>query len=138
VRGRQGPVAGYDAQAMVSPLRAEQGGGLLITAAAVTNAADDHGLLLPMMAQAEESMGQRAERSLADGIQPSPHPDPPQDGTDSDSGLARPGVARTGRAVRLRWPTRPVCGSIAELASSGRTIPPERSKTHRKTHEGAP
>ena len=67
VKGRQGLVAGYNAQAMVSPLKAEYGGGLLITAADVTNVADDHGQLVPMIGQAEENTGERAETTLADG-----------------------------------------------------------------------
>ena len=67
VKGRQGLVAGYNAQAMVSPLKAEYGGGLLITAADVTNVADDHGQLVPMIGQAEENTGDRAETTLADG-----------------------------------------------------------------------
>jgi hypothetical protein len=67
VKGRQGLVAGYNAQAMVSPLKAEHGGGLLITAADVTNAADDHEQLVPMIGQAEENTGERAETTLADG-----------------------------------------------------------------------
>ena len=67
VKGRQGLVAGYNAQAMVSPLKAEHGGGLLITAADVTNVADDHEQLVPMVGQAEENTGERAETTLADG-----------------------------------------------------------------------
>ena len=67
VKGRQGIVAGYNAQAMVSRLKEEHGGGMLITAEDVTNDADDHGQLLPMIEQAEENTGQAAETTLADG-----------------------------------------------------------------------
>lgn len=67
MKGRQGIVAGYNAQAMVSRLKEEHGGGRLITAADVTNDADDHGQLLPMIEQAEENTGQSAETTLADG-----------------------------------------------------------------------
>ena len=67
MKGRQGIVAGYNAQAMVSPLKEEYGGGMLITAADVTNEADDHHQLLPMIEQAEENTGQGAETTLADG-----------------------------------------------------------------------
>ena len=67
MKGRQGIVAGYNAQAMVSSLKEEYGGGMLITAADVTNEADDHHQLLPMIEQAEENTGQAAETTLADG-----------------------------------------------------------------------
>lgn len=69
VKGRQGVVAGYNAQAVVSPLVEPVAGGrgMLITAAEVSNASDDHGQLLGMLAAAEEMTGQRAAVSLADG-----------------------------------------------------------------------
>lgn len=69
MKGRQGFVAGYNAQAMVSPLAVNQakGGSFLITAADVTDAPDDYGQLVPMMEQAEELTGERAELTLADG-----------------------------------------------------------------------
>jgi transposase len=67
MKGRQGVVAGYNAQAMVSPLKEEHGGGMIITAADVTNVADDHEQLLPMIEQAEENNGQRAGTTLGDG-----------------------------------------------------------------------
>jgi len=66
MKGRQGIVAGYNAQAMVSRLKEEHGGGMLITAADVTNDPDDHGQLAPMIKQAEENTGQRAETTSAD------------------------------------------------------------------------
>lgn len=69
VKTRQGIVAGYNAQAMVSPLKAEVAGktGLFITAADVVNDPDDHEQLVPMMEQAQENTGQAAEVTLADG-----------------------------------------------------------------------
>lgn len=69
VKGRQGMVAGYNAQAMVSPLKKEVAGrtGLFITAADVTNQADDHSQLVPMIGAAKETTGREAELTLADG-----------------------------------------------------------------------
>jgi hypothetical protein len=52
---------------MVSRLKEEHGGGMLITAAEVTNAPDDHDQLVPMIEQAEENTGQAAETTSADG-----------------------------------------------------------------------
>jgi transposase len=68
LKGRKGYVAGYNAQAMVSPLDPTQAGsgGLLITAAEVTTDADDHGQLIPMLEAAEETLGERAAATLAD------------------------------------------------------------------------
>lgn len=69
MKGRQGFVAGYNAQAMVSPLAVDQveDRSFLITAADVTNTDDDYGQLVPMMEQAEEMTGESAELILADG-----------------------------------------------------------------------
>jgi len=69
MKGPQGYLVGYIAQAMVSPLDLETAGrsGLFITAADLTNAPDDHGQLLPMVQQAEENTGGRAALTLADG-----------------------------------------------------------------------
>jgi len=69
MKGRHGIEAGYNAQAMVSPLgpAKAQGDGFFITAADVANTADDYDQLLPMMEQAEEMTGQRTEVTLADG-----------------------------------------------------------------------
>jgi transposase len=66
---RRGYVAGYNAQAAVSPLQEEAAGrgGMVVTAAAVTDAPDDHGQLVPMLDAAVETTGQRAAVSLADG-----------------------------------------------------------------------
>ncbi len=69
MKSRTGYVAGYNAQAIVSPLAAEVAGvsGMLITAAAVTDDPDDHGQLAPMLDQAAETTGQRAAITDADG-----------------------------------------------------------------------
>lgn len=69
MKGRQGFVAGYNAQAMVAPLQEELAGrtGLLITAAEVVKDPDDHGQLAPMVQAARELTGQRSALTLADG-----------------------------------------------------------------------
>jgi hypothetical protein len=66
---RRGYVAGYNAQAVVSPLEKTVAGrgGMLVTAADVTDAPDDHAQLLPMLDAAAETTGQRAAVSVADG-----------------------------------------------------------------------
>ena len=69
VKSRQGIVAGYNAQAMVSPLDPAVAGrtGLFVTATDVVAEADDHAQLLPLLEQAEANTGQRPETTLADG-----------------------------------------------------------------------
>jgi transposase len=69
MKGRQGFVAGYNAQAMVSPLDPSVAGvtGFLITAAEVVTDRDDHAQLVPMLEAAEENTGRRGELTLADG-----------------------------------------------------------------------
>jgi len=69
VKGRQGVVAGYNAQAVVSSLEANQAGGsgLLITAEEVAAEAHDYNQVVPMLEKAEETTGQRAGVSLFDG-----------------------------------------------------------------------
>jgi transposase len=67
VQSRGKIIAGYNAQAVVVGLREEAGKGFIITGAAVTNAADDHAQLVPMLGQAEEMVGEKAEVNLADG-----------------------------------------------------------------------
>jgi transposase len=59
LKSRRGYVAGYNAQAVVSPLHAAVAGrtGMLITAAAVITAPDDHEQLGPMVAAAEDEIG---------------------------------------------------------------------------------
>ena len=67
MKGRQGIVAGYNAQAMVSPMETDGGAtGMLVTAVDVADAANDNALLVPMMEQAEETTGTRAQMTLAD------------------------------------------------------------------------
>ena len=68
MKSRQGIVAGYNAQAMVSPLDQDEAGGsgLMITAAEVVKDPDDHALLVPMLKEAEDIAGERADSSLAD------------------------------------------------------------------------
>jgi hypothetical protein len=69
MKGRQGFVAGYNAQAMVAGTlpEADGRGGRLITAVDVTTDPDDHSSLVPMLDEAETMLGQRAEETLADG-----------------------------------------------------------------------
>lgn len=69
VKSRGGVVAGYNAQAVVSPLDEDVAGrtGLLITAAEVVNDADDHGHLVPMVEAAQKNTGKVVEVTLADG-----------------------------------------------------------------------
>jgi len=69
MKGRSGYMAGYNGQVVVAPLEeAVTGrGGMLITAAAVTDEADDHSQLVPMLEQAAHQTGCRAPITLADG-----------------------------------------------------------------------
>lgn len=69
MKGISGIITGYNAQAMVSPLTHEgdYGGGMLITASDVVNAAADSGQLIPMLEQAEELTGEPVSVTLADG-----------------------------------------------------------------------
>ena len=69
MKGGQGFLTGYNAQAMVSPLEPstdEDPGGLLITAADVAPDSHDQAQLIPMMEQAEEMTGDKAQVTLAD------------------------------------------------------------------------
>ena len=67
MKGRQGIVAGYNAQAMVSPTDTKEGAsGMLVTAVDVVDQANDNALLAPMVEQAEETTGTRAQMTLAD------------------------------------------------------------------------
>ena len=67
MKGRQGIMPGYNAQAMVSPVDGSNGNGMLITAAEVVNTASDSGQLIPMLEKAEEITGERVPLTLADG-----------------------------------------------------------------------
>lgn len=65
MKGRQGTVMGYNAQAMVSPAASSTHQQLIITAADVVMAPDDHGQLAPMVDAAREAVG-LVEATLAD------------------------------------------------------------------------
>jgi transposase len=66
LKGRHGFVAGYNAQAVASPLSDKAGkSGFLITAVDIGQGGDQEHLL-PMLKAAEDSLGRRAEHSLAD------------------------------------------------------------------------
>ena len=67
MKGRQGIMPGYNAQAMASPVAQSSGNGMLITAADVVNSAADSGQLIPMLEQAEEMIGEPVAVTLADG-----------------------------------------------------------------------
>ena len=67
MKGRQGIMPGYNAQAMGSPVAQSSGSGMLITAADVVDSAADSGQLIPMLEQAEEMIGERVPVTLADG-----------------------------------------------------------------------
>ena len=67
MKGRQGIVAGYNAQAMVSHTETDGGAtGMLVTAVDVVDAANDNALLVPMLEQAEETTGTKSQMTLAD------------------------------------------------------------------------
>ena len=69
MKSRQGIVAGYNVQTVVSPLKATEPGktnGMLITAVDAVQDTDDHHQLLNMMVQAEEIVGEKADITLAD------------------------------------------------------------------------
>ena len=67
MKGRQGIVAGYNTQAMVSPMETDGGAtSMLVTAVDVVDAANDNALLVPMMEQAEETTGTKSQMTLAD------------------------------------------------------------------------
>ena len=68
MKGRHGFVAGYNAQAVVSPLQEERAGGsgLLITAVGVDNEPSDYAQLTPMIEEAKESTGTAAGATLTD------------------------------------------------------------------------
>jgi transposase len=69
MKGRQGIIPGYNAQAMASPVKAAAATrpGLLITATDVVTAPTDYHQLAPMLSEAEAMTGGRAETTLADG-----------------------------------------------------------------------
>jgi transposase len=73
VKGRQGIVAGYNAQAAVArvqlatPRRPGERAARLITAVEVVPDADDHGQLVPMVARVEAATGRAIATVLSDG-----------------------------------------------------------------------
>lgn len=69
MKGRQGYVAGYNLEAVVSPLDKKETGktGFIMTAVDVVTNASDAGQLIPMLDEAAENTGKRADNSLADG-----------------------------------------------------------------------
>ena len=67
MKGRNGVVAGYNAQSVVSPVNQALGNGMLITAADVVNNASDSAQLVPMLEMSEEMTGVRVPVTLADG-----------------------------------------------------------------------
>ena len=73
VKGRQGVVAGYNAQAAVARVRPAAPGrpraraGRLVTAVEVVPDADDHGLLVPMLDRVAATTGRGVETALVDG-----------------------------------------------------------------------
>ena len=68
MKTRQVMVAGYNLQAVVSPLKEAEAGsaGMLVTAVAATQDAFDNNQLVPMIERAEEMTGQKADMTLAD------------------------------------------------------------------------
>ncbi len=79
MKARQGMVAGYNLQAVVSPLKVAEAGraGMLVTAVATVQDSFDNNQLVPMTERAEEMTGQKADITLADA------------GYDSGANLAR-------------------------------------------------
>ena len=67
MKGRNGVLAGYNAQSVVSPVNPALGKGMLITAAEVVNKASDSAQLIPMLEMSEEMTGVRVPVTLADG-----------------------------------------------------------------------
>ena len=67
MKTRHGIVPGYNAQAMVSPIDSDgEAAGMLITAVAVVDEPNDYAQLTPMLEQAEETTGTKAQMTLAD------------------------------------------------------------------------
>ena len=67
MKGRNGIVAGYNAQSVVSPVNPALGTGMLITAADVGNNASDSAQLIPMLEMSEGMTGVHIPVTLADG-----------------------------------------------------------------------
>ena len=121
MKGRQGIVAGYNAQAMVSPVDTDGGGtGMLVTAVDVVDAANDNALLVPMVEQAEETTGTRAQMTLADAgyfaarWKTRPSWCSPTAMTSTTNSSAHSRVARTSSANR---PRKPRVGPTSAISS---------------------
>ena len=67
MKGRQGVLPAYNAQAVVSPADPPRGKGMVITAADVANTAADSGQLIPVLERAEEMTGKHVPVTLVDG-----------------------------------------------------------------------
>jgi transposase len=68
MKGRHGFLAGYNLEAVVSPLKVNEASksGLFMTAVEAVQDPDDHNQLVPMLKQAEENTGKAADLSLSD------------------------------------------------------------------------
>jgi transposase len=68
MKNRQGLIAGYNLEAVVSPLKVKetQKSGLFMTAVEVVTQTTDTKQLIPMLEQSEENTGKKADKSLAD------------------------------------------------------------------------
>ncbi len=89
MKSRQGIVAGYNLEAVVSPLKVAEANktGMLVTAVDAVQDAADNNQLIPMMEHAEEMTGQKADMTLADA------------GYDSGANLARCGARKQSIAM---------------------------------------
>ena len=104
MKGRQGIVAGYNAQAMVSPMETAEGAtSMVVIAVDVVDAANDNALLVPMVEQAEEKTGTRVPMTLADA------------GYFAASHLAVKGVAVQDKCP-LKWPAEMSLGQVAMVS----------------------
>jgi transposase len=68
MKGRQGIIAGYNLEAVVSPLQVAETKktGVLMTGVELVPEAEDHNQLIPMMEQSEEMTGKLVDVTLAD------------------------------------------------------------------------
>lgn len=68
VKGRQGIVAGYNLEAVVSPLKVTDNKktGLIMTGVEAVQEPEDHNQLIPMLEQSEEITGKLVDMTLAD------------------------------------------------------------------------
>jgi transposase len=68
MKSRQGFIAGYNLEAVVSPLKVDEAGksGLFMTAEEAVEDPDDHNQLVPMIERAAENTGKTADLTLSD------------------------------------------------------------------------